>query len=126
MNFEGNEGSGLADKWEPLHVFSAGGPCLAVYKRLIASGPLEIGGETVYSSVPLAYCGLCAVVDGGVREKVVAVLPSYTEARRVALYAITPDGGFGSVEIKPTASEPTHCTFYDWLESPCLEAASDE
>jgi hypothetical protein len=42
------------------------------------------------------------VIEASGSERVVAVLPSVEEAYRVARYAITPDGGYGSVFVVET------------------------
>jgi hypothetical protein len=81
---------------------------------VIARGPVEIGGEVVTSSVPDGHKGPYEIVSESGGHSV-AVLQDWSQARRVACYAITQDGGFGSVEIRTTDELSTHDTFEDWL-----------
>lgn len=79
------------------------------------SEPLEIGGHTARSQIPAGYSGPCGVFEDGVSETLVCALPSLDEAMKAARYATTPDGGYGSVVVRPCdASSVTHATFPDW------------
>lgn len=82
---------------------------------VIAENAPEIGADTATSLVPANYQGPCAVVEASGRGLAVAVLPSSVEAYRVARYAITPDGGYGSVMVEMTERCITDQNFEDWL-----------
>lgn len=82
--------------------------------RLIASNAPEIGMDTAISYVSNGYLGHCAVVAAANNCSVIAVLPNEIEANSVARYAITPDGGYGSVYVEPTEKKITHSGFSDW------------
>ncbi|KXS55610.1 MAG: hypothetical protein AWU57_59 [Marinobacter sp. T13-3] len=86
-----------------------------VEPTVIATNPLSIGGDTAAEAVPDGYTGACAVVPVSGSDNVIAVLPSLNEARRVARYAKTPDGGYGSVVIEATSQPVTHETLEDWI-----------
>lgn len=84
--------------------------------QIIYEGPLEIGGETVTSYIPKHYLGKMSIMDDN-GTKVIAVMPTVEEGLRVAKYATSPDGGYGSVSIFAAGEERiTHATFMDWLE----------
>ncbi|MBW4979918.1 hypothetical protein ABWH88_09560 [Marinobacter adhaerens] len=82
---------------------------------VIAQTAVEIGGDMATSYLPVGYSGRCAIVADS-DSKVIAVLSSGIEAFRVAAYAITPDGGYGSVNIQPTELGETHESLLDWIE----------
>ena len=46
----------------------------------------------------------------------IAVLSSGIEAFRLAAYAITPHGGYGSVSIHPTQLDETHESLLEWID----------
>lgn len=79
---------------------------------LLHQHPEEIGGHQSLSYLQENYSGRCSVNDNG---KVIAVLPNPGEAKRVAIYATSPDGGSTIVAVYPTDAPCTHMTFEDWL-----------
>ena len=81
---------------------------------VIAQTAVEIGGDMATSYLPVGYSGRCAIVTES-DAKVIAVLSSGIEAFRIAAYAITPDGGYGSVRIYPTQEEQTHASLCEWI-----------
>lgn len=84
---------------------------------LVAMNPLEIGGDTAISDLPEEYKGKVQVVrDGDV--DVIAVMPNVESGLSVARYAITPNGGFGSVFVLPAPAEMqvTENNFMEWLD----------
>lgn len=83
---------------------------------VIAQVADEIGGTAATSYLPPNYSGRCAVLSQSSFDTI-AILPNGLEAFRVAAYAITPDGGFGSVEIQPSLECETHKSFMDWFGS---------
>ncbi len=88
--------------------------CPEFYGAVIAQVADEIGGTAATSYLPPNYSGRCAVLSQSSFETI-AILPNGLEAFRVAAYAITPDGGFGSVEIQPSLECETHKSFMDWF-----------
>ena len=72
----------------------------------------QIGGDDAVSYLEDAYDGITEVIT--MSGKLVAVLPSPGEAKKVASYAITPDGGYGSVVIHSSSKDITHQSFDDW------------
>lgn len=77
--------------------------------------PLEIGGHTALSQIPPGYSGPCGVFEESSVETLICAFPSPVEAMRAAWYATTPDGGYGSVVVRPCdADRVTHSTFPDW------------
>jgi len=82
---------------------------------VIAQVADQIGGEAATSYLPAGYTGHCAIVAES-NSDVIAVLSSGIEAFRVAAYAITPDGGYGSVSIHPTQLDETHESLLDWID----------
>lgn len=81
---------------------------------VIAQVADQIGGDTAKSYLPSGYSGRCAIVTESGSD-VIAVLSNGIEALRVAAYAITPDGGYGSVGIHPTQKDETHSSLLDWI-----------
>ena len=82
---------------------------------VIAQVADQIGGETATSYLPAGYTGRCAIVAES-NSDVIAVLSSGMEAFRLAAYAITPDGGYGSVSIQPTDLDETHESLLDLID----------
>ncbi len=80
---------------------------------LLAKNPEQIGGDTATSYVREGYVGTCEIKTEN--DCSVAILPTLKEAVSVACYAITPDGGYGSVEVHPSTLAITHSDFMDWL-----------
>ena len=86
-----------------------------VFETIIAEGPMQLGGEIAHSLVPDDYRGACKVVQDNLSDEVIVVLPSRQEAYRAARYAITPDGGYGSVRVTPAPDGRITCeTFEAW------------
>jgi len=83
--------------------------------RVLAENPLEIGGDYAISTVPDNYRGPCAVKESG-NGRVIAVLPTKSEAYRVAKYGIRPDGGYGSTIVEPSDLPVSHFNFTAWLD----------
>lgn len=82
---------------------------------VIHQGPEEIGGETVRSLIETGYEGPCAVLEDNCLDVVICALPSYEEARMAAIFASTPDGGYGSTKIIPCKeNDITHEDFMTW------------
>lgn len=84
-------------------------------QTIIAENPTEIGGDTATSMVRSTYQGACAVIEASGSGRVIAVLPSGAEANRVARYAITPAGGYGSVLVEETDQAVTHPNLESWV-----------
>lgn len=83
---------------------------------MISEGPLQLGGHQAFSDVPDDYEGVCAVQATCGSGELIAVLPNITEASRVAAYAITPDGGWCSVQVSAAPGmEVTHNSFMEWM-----------
>lgn len=63
------------------------------------------------------YEGIVQVVSQSDGE-VIAVMPNAEEGFKVANFAITPIGGFGSVDVLPAASDMavTELNFMAWLD----------
>ncbi|MCP5213373.1 MAG: hypothetical protein H6998_20845 [Hahellaceae bacterium] len=81
---------------------------------IIAQTADAIGGDNAVSRVNEAYTGGCEVVT--CNDETIAILPNYIEARAVAAYAITSDGGYGSViVVEAPGKQITHSSFNDWL-----------
>lgn len=84
-------------------------------RELVHEEPMEIGGHTVHSEVPNGYEGPCAVRAANGTEKLICAFPSTLEAMRAAIYASTPNGGYGSITIQPCIPQMvTHIEFADW------------
>lgn len=82
--------------------------------KVLARNAPEIGADTAISRVPNGYHGACAVIEDSGTDHVIAVLPTESVANSVANYAITPDGGYGSVIVEPSTAPITHRTFDEW------------
>lgn len=82
------------------------------HQTVIATTPLEIGGEQSVSVLPDGYEGLCQI-EGD--DRILAVVPDTTQGFRIARYAITPDGGYTDVRVAPSDRAPTHWTLEHWL-----------
>lgn len=88
---------------------------MAIAPTSICQMPDEIGGHVAVSDVPENYDGTCIVYEDNGSDRMIAVMPSYEEARRVAHYAVSVDGGFGSVRVSAAPGvTPTHGNFNDW------------
>lgn len=84
--------------------------------EIISEGPPQFGSSMAYSDAPEDYEGVCAVRDAGGSDKLIAVLPNISEARRVAAYAITPDGGWCFVQVSAAPGMAvTHNSFMEWM-----------
>tara|TARA_R110001583_G_scaffold8694_1_gene41299 strand:- start:854 stop:1129 length:276 start_codon:yes stop_codon:yes gene_type:complete len=83
--------------------------------RIIAMGAMQFGGETVESFLPDDYEGAVKVASASdCGETVIAVLPNFEQGLRVALFAMSPYGGSGSVELHPcTQTDVTHNNLND-------------
>lgn len=80
----------------------------------IISAISEIGcGDCAISELPNGYTGPCNVKTNN--GSLVAVLPNPDEAFRVASYAITQEGGYGSVVVDIATGEVTHQSFECWV-----------
>lgn len=82
--------------------------------KVIAANAPAVGADAAISSVPEDYQGACAVVEASSGIRVIAVLPNKAEAFSVARYAITPDGGYGSVYVDASNEAVTHSSFEEW------------
>ena len=51
----------------------------------------------------------------GNNDATIAVLADHNEARRIAAYAITPDGGYCSVVVRATSAPVTHKDLESWI-----------
>lgn len=71
----------------------------------------EVGGSCAISYVPATHLGHCEVRAG---EQILAVVGSPALARRVAAYAIGPNGGYSDVSIAPSSQPLTCCSFEHW------------
>lgn len=82
---------------------------------LLSEGPAAFGSPVAESSLYDGYDGPCVVED--INGKEIAVLATRRDAERVASYAITPNGGYGSVEVKAASKDHvvTHQTFTCWI-----------
>ena len=82
---------------------------------LIHIEPLELGEHTVKDATPVGFTGPCAVLRDDGSDAEICVLPSKAEAKKAAIYAAKPHGGFGSViVVLSTHKKVTHTTFEDW------------
>lgn len=82
--------------------------------EVISEGAPELGGNQAFSEVPEDYEGVCAVRD--CLDLLIAVLPSVSEAKRVACYAIKPDGGWSWVTVSAAPGMAvTHNSFMEWM-----------
>lgn len=84
-------------------------------ETIIGEAPSELGGHTAISQVPGTYKGVCSVIEASGSGRIVAVLSSFAEACRVARYAISAEGGYGSVIVDKSNLPVTHSTFDAWL-----------
>jgi hypothetical protein len=84
---------------------------------ILAEAPWEIGGHQENSYIKEGYIGRCEIKIENDPDTILAVLPNLNEAIAVARYAITPDGGYGSVEVHPSEIDITHSDFMDWLSN---------
>lgn len=82
---------------------------------VIRQMPDVIGGNLAVSDVPENYQGACIVVEANGSDRMIAIMPSYEEARRVAHYAVSVDGGYCNVRVSAAPGvTPTHTSFNDW------------
>jgi hypothetical protein len=82
--------------------------------KIYKQGDLEVGGEVVQTFIQDGYEGACSVFSFS-SDELIACVSSVSEAYKIACYAISPDGGYGSVVVKPCkASKVTHNNFYEW------------
>ena len=82
--------------------------------NVIHQEPLEIAGATVTSEVDDDHQGSCKVIEA-FSEKLICAFPNFQESKRAAIYATTPDGGYGSVRIVACSSDQiTYAEFVDW------------
>lgn len=82
---------------------------------IIYQAPAQIGGDTVTALVDSAYKGPCAVLEDNGQDVLVCALPDYEEARKAAIFATSPDGGYGSTKIiRCTKDDVTHEDFITW------------
>jgi len=85
-----------------------------VESRVVASLADDIDGYQAIAHFSPNYGGAVCVIT---LKEVIAVLPNVEEALKVAAYAITPSGGYGSVSMLEAIHEfPTHRTFQEWLD----------
>lgn len=83
--------------------------------QMLRQEPDEIGAHSAVTDVPEEYSGSCALFSSSGRDQVIAVFPCSEDAFRAARYAITPDGGYGSVYVSAApGAKPTHESFDDW------------
>lgn len=68
--------------------------------ELLYEGPLEIGGHTVHTEIPQDFVGPCNVVSGNGSDELIGSFTSWDLAKLAAIYATTPDGGYGSTIIR--------------------------
>lgn len=82
--------------------------------RIVAYSPDTFGGEYAAAFFDEDYEGKVCVIS---LYSIVAIVPNVKEALMIAAYAITPNGGFGSVDLLPAPdSALTHATFDEWLD----------
>lgn len=84
---------------------------------IIHQGSDLLGAHTVSDNTDREYNGPCKVIDlSSAEHKLVGVFPTKEEATRIAIYSITPDGGYSSVEIQTSNDlELTHCSLEEWI-----------
>jgi len=81
---------------------------------IIAENSNLIGGDNAVFDVDESYSGHCEVLT--FNDDTVAVLPNYKEARAVATYAISPDGGYESVIVVEAPNKKvSHQSFDEWI-----------
>ncbi len=81
---------------------------------LIAESQWQVGAETAVSTLSKGYVGPCRIIT--VNDELVAVMPNKKEAFKVAQYAMSPGGGFGSVIVEEgSEQEITHLSIEGWL-----------
>ncbi len=84
--------------------------------KIIHQQPLEVGGHTVTTELPNDYIGPCAVFESNFNNVFICAFNSLHEAASAAIYATTPDGGYGSTLIEPCSADMiTHADFEEWL-----------
>jgi hypothetical protein len=83
--------------------------------NIIHQEPDQIGGHIVVSNCPEGFDGKVIVRDGS--HKTISITPSLAVATSIAIFASSPNGGYGSIYISEAKTEDvvTHSTFYDWL-----------
>jgi hypothetical protein len=82
---------------------------------IIAKTDDKIGGEYVDCQVNENYVGRCEVKT--FNDVLVGIFPNLEVGISIARYAITPDGGYGSVEIIECSEKIiTHESFDDWFD----------
>lgn len=87
---------------------------MRVTSRIVARTDDEINSCCAIVHYDDSYAGRVCVIR---LDEVVAVLPNPIEALKVAAFAITPNGGFGSVALLAAENEfPTHDSFVQWLD----------
>ena len=87
---------------------------MRVTSRIVARTDDEINSCCAIVHYDDSYAGRVCVIR---LDEVVAVLPNPIEALKVAAFAITPNGGFGSVALLAAKNEfPTHNSFVEWLD----------
>ncbi|WP_349432826.1 hypothetical protein Q9L42_020785 (plasmid) [Methylomarinum sp. Ch1-1] len=47
--------------------------------------------------------------------RLIAIMPSLNQARRVANYASSPHGGYNNVFMRPSCRNATHQRFEEWM-----------
>lgn len=83
-------------------------------ENLIAKNPDIIGGDTAISLLPDDYEGACLLESTS--GHTIAVLANRHDAERASCYTISPNGGYGSILIKPAPDiSITHPTYELWL-----------
>ncbi|WP_286241118.1 hypothetical protein [Neptuniibacter halophilus] len=83
-------------------------------EKVIAREPEQVGGHTAVSKVSDGYDDTCVILS--VNGDYITSTPDYRVARQIAGYAITPNGGYGSVVIEERPGiRPDALTFERWL-----------
>jgi len=87
-------------------------------KRLIAELPLVLGGEEVYSYLPVNYSGVTKMLFHGKTDSDSAIFPNQGEAIQAACAALIPDiGGYTDIRLvmPEEGDQITHATADDWI-----------
>lgn len=90
-------------------------------ETLLAQAPDAIGGNIAIGCHPSDHNGSFEVVAES-NDQSIAVCPGFDEAARVARYAITPDGGYGSVSVVATDRGVTCNSLEEFIGSPAIDS----
>jgi len=82
-------------------------------ERVISKTHDCIGGEVAITNLPVSFKGKVEVVS--LNGESIAVTKNMALGSKISSYAITPDGGYGSVRIIKTKKKINVNNFEEWL-----------